>query len=269
MARGLADYQAYLFDVDGTLVKPAGAIPGAARAIATLKAHGKAVRAVTNNSGLARHAVAERFRRFGLPLEDADVFSALVATARFVADERPGARVHVFGTAGLRFELEQAGLRPTDGVDADYVVAGYHPEIDHDRLTRAMRALLGGARFVAVNQDRRYMGPDGLIPGAGAFVAALERAAGRGPDVVVGKPSTTIVREAVESVGRPPSACLFVGDNLEADAAAAHAVGLDALIVLTGVTSPRELEASGVSVEHVLPSVADLADQFPDGRGTG
>ena len=263
--RALAAYDAYLFDVDGTLLKPGSAIPGAVEVLAALKRRGIAVRTVTNNSGLARHAVAERFRRYGLPLADDEVFSALTATAQLVAREAPGARVHVYGSEGMRFELEQAGLVPTDELDAAYVVAGYHPEISHDRLTRAMRTLLRGARFVAVNLDRRYMGRDGPIPAAGAFIAALERATGRGPDVVVGKPSATIVREAVASVGCPPAACLFVGDNLEADVGAAHAVGMDALLVMTGVTGPEELRHSGVTVEHVLPSVAELADSLRDG----
>jgi len=263
--RALADYNAYLFDVDGTLLTPGAAIPGAAGAIAALKERGKAVRAVTNNSGLARQAVAERFRRYGLPLDDGEVFSALTATAQLIAHERPGARVHVYGSAGMRFELEQVGLVPTDDVEADYVVAGYHPEVSHERITRAMRALLNGARFVAVNLDRRYLGRDGPIPGAGAFVAALERASGRGPDVVVGKPSTTIVHEAVASVGFPPSACLFVGDNLEADIGAAHAVGMDALLVLTGVTNEAELRSAGMTAEHILPSVAELVERLRRG----
>ena len=265
--RGLAEYDAYLFDVDGTLLKPGTAIPGAAEAIAALKGRGKAVRAVTNNSRLPRHAVAERFRRYGLPLEDDEVFSALAATARFVAHERPGARVHVFGTDGMRSELEGAGLVPTDGADAEYVVAGYNPGMTFESLTLAMRAVLGGARFIAVNVDRRYLGKDGPIPGAGAYVATLEHAAGRAPDVIVGKPSPTIVQEAVEHVGRPAEACLFVGDNLEADVGVAHAVGMDALLVLTGVADERDLASSGIAVEHVLPSVAELAEALRDGRG--
>jgi ribonucleotide monophosphatase NagD (HAD superfamily) len=147
-------------------------------------------------------------------------------------------------------------------------VAGYHPEITLHSLTAALRAVLNGARFVAVNQDRMYLGRDGLIPGAGAFVAALEWAAGRGPDVVVGKPSTRILVEAAESVGAPPSSCLFVGDNIEADVAAAHAVGMDALLVYTGVSTPGDLESSGTGVEHALPSVADLADHLRSGAST-
>ena len=259
MRRPLGDYDAYLFDVDGTLLGPTGAIPGAAETIAALKARGLAVRAVTNNSRQPIREVAERFRRHGLPLEDADVFSALVATAQHVAHHHPGARVHVFGSAGLRSELKRWGLVVTDGEAADVVVVGLHRELDYAALTRATRALLGGARFVAINVDRLYVGSDGLIPGAGTFVAALERAVGRGPDVVVGKPSTTILGEAAASAGCQPAACLYVGDNPEADVAAAHAAGMDALLVLTGVARPDGLGPPALAADHVLPSVADLA----------
>jgi ribonucleotide monophosphatase NagD (HAD superfamily) len=141
-------------------------------------------------------------------------------------------------------------------------VAGYFPEISLESMTKAMRALMHGARFIAVNVDRRYVGTEGAIPGAGAFVAAIERASGRSPDVVVGKPSITIVQEAVASVGQPASACLFVGDNIEADVVAAHTAGLPALLVWTGVSTRADLEASGVPVEHIADSVESLATAF-------
>src|ERR671917_1550517 len=130
------------------------------------------------------------------------------------------------------------------------------------RSKTAMRALLHGARFIAVNVDRRYAGGEGAIPGAGAFVAAIERASGRSPDVIVGKPSITIVQEAVASVGQPASECLFVGDNIEADVVAAHTARLPALLVWTGVRTPADPAASGVAVEHVADSVAALATAF-------
>ncbi|MDP8921948.1 MAG: HAD-IIA family hydrolase [Chloroflexota bacterium] len=265
MTGSFADYRAYLFDVDGTLIRPDRALPGVAEALDALKARGKAIRAVTNNSSLTHHAIAERFRRFGLPLDDHEVFSALTATARFVAHERPGARVYAFGTPGMRQELEDAGLIVRDDDEVDYVVTGRFPEINDRAITTAMRALLRGARFVAVNVDRYYVGTDGLVPGAGVAAGALASAVGRQPDVIVGKPSITIVEEAVSSVGFAPGDCLFVGDNLEADVVAAHAAGLPALLVLTGVTTRAEFEASGVAVEHVLDSVADLPAAI-DGR---
>jgi 4-nitrophenyl phosphatase len=262
MPRSLTDYAAYLFDIDGTLLRPGATIPGAIEALTTLKANGKAVRAVTNNSRNAQHIIAERFRRYGLPLADDEVFSALSATARLIAHERPGATVFPFGADGLIYELEQAGLTVSNEDSAEYVVAGYFPEISIEAMTTAMRALLNGARFVAVNTDRRYVGADGPIPGAGAFVAAIERAAGRVPDVIVGKPSITIVEEAVASVGLAPADCLFVGDNIETDVLAAHTVGVPALLVWSGVSTPADLAASGVQVEHIAETVGALADAF-------
>jgi HAD superfamily hydrolase (TIGR01450 family) len=259
--RRLADYAAYLFDVDGTLTYHDHAVPGAPEALLALKARGKSIVAVTNNSSLSQHQLAERFRKFGLPLDDHEVFSAMVATAQLVAQEKPGARVLVFGNPGFRAEVERAGLAVvTHEADADYVVVGNHTGITYKSLTTALRALLLGARFVAVNVDRTYVGSDGgLVPGAGVFVAALERGAGRPPDVVVGKPSITLLLEAAHSIGQLPADCLYTGDNLEADVAGAHAAGMDALLVLSGVASGAEESAD--PPEHVLPSVADLKDQ--------
>src|SRR5713226_7655854 len=124
--RRLDSYTAYIFDVDGTLVYHDHAVPGAAAALQALKARGKHVLAVTNNSSLSRHELAERFRQFGLPLEDHEVFSALVATAQHVAHEQPGARVHVFGNPGVAAELARRGLSLTDDLDADYVRSEEH-----------------------------------------------------------------------------------------------------------------------------------------------
>lgn len=256
--RSLGAYAAYLFDVDGTLTYHDRAISGAVETLSALKAAGKHVLAVTNNSSLGQHALAERFRRFGLPLEDQEVFSALVATARLIAHERRGARVHVFGNPGLRSEVERHGLIVTDGEDADYVVVGNHRGITYERVTIAMRALLRGARFVTVNMDRTYVGADGdLVPGCGAFAAALEYAIGRPPDVVVGKPSVTLLCEAADSVGVPAHDCVYAGDNPEADVGGAHAAGMDALLVLTGVATSADVCAD--APEHVLRNVGELA----------
>jgi HAD superfamily hydrolase (TIGR01450 family) len=146
------------------------------------------------------------------------------------------------------------------------VVVGNCFDLTYEKLTQTMRALLRGARFVAVNADRMYVGPDGdMIPGVGMFAAAFERAIGRAPDVVVGKPSVRMLLEAADSLGSPPADCLYVGDNPEADVAGAHAAGMDALLVLTGVASAAEECAD--PPEHVLPSVAALAAVFGSLRG--
>ena len=259
--RSIDSYSAYLFDVDGTLIYPGGLVPGAPEALSVLKSHGKSVHAVTNNSTSRQEQLASRFRELGLPIEDHKKNTTHVATARHVAHEQPGARVYVLGNPGLRAEVEHVGLVPDDTADAEYVVVGNCWDVTYPKLTIAMRALMNGARFVAVNADRHYVGPDGgLVPGAGLLVSGLERAVGRGPDVVVGKPSITILVDAAESVGQPQSSCLYIGDNPEADVAGAHAAGMDALLVLTGVAT--EGGEWSETPEHVLASVADLAAYF-------
>ena len=255
VARRLTDYAAYVFDMDGTLVLHDRAIPGAAEALRALKAAGKHVLTVTNNSSLGQHALAERFRRFGLPLEDHEVFSALVATARLVAHEKPGALVHVFGNPGLRSEIERCYARvvarPCDRARQRHAVRVERHGDELRRLSHAQHHGLGA-------HGHR---PDGdLVPGCGVFAAALERAIGRPPDVVVGKPSITLLCEAAASVGEPPDQCLYIGDNPEADVGGAHAAGMDAMLVLSGVAT--SVDEALQPPEHVLPSVADLIKVF-------
>jgi HAD superfamily hydrolase (TIGR01450 family) len=261
LVRDLTSYQGYLFDVDGTLLYPNDVVPGADRALTALRAAGKKLLAVTNNSSARRHDLAERFRQHGLPLSDQEVFSALIATAQLVAHEKPGANVLVFGNKGLVDELTEAGLRPVESENPDYLVVGNNHGGNYESLGVAMRALLNGARFVAVNADRMYVGPTGqLIPGAGAWVAALERSSGRSPDAIVGKPSARILVEAAQSLGLQPADCIYVGDNLDVDVGGAYAAGMDALLVHTGVSKPGDRAER--EPEHILASVAELGALF-------
>jgi 4-nitrophenyl phosphatase len=257
--RPLGSFSAYLFDVDGTLVYPGRAIEGTPEALAALKRAGKRILIVTNNSTVSRAAMAAKLRGLGFPIEETDVGTAVVATAAFVAQERPGARVHVFGSQGLREELRRVGLQVVeDGVGAEYLVVGCDPDVSYDRLARALRVGLAGARMVAVNLDPYIYDPDGSFPGAAMFVGAIRAATGREPDVVVGKPSTLLLEEVLDILGLPASECLFVGDSLQTDVAGARAVGMPTLLVLTGVTDRAALAASAVQPDYVLDSAAEL-----------
>jgi HAD superfamily hydrolase (TIGR01450 family) len=255
----LGSYRAYLFDVDGTLMYPGRAIEGTADVLLALKRAGRRILIVTNNSTVSRAVMAARLRGLGFPIEESDVGTAVVATAAFVAQERPGARVHVLGSQGLREELRRVGLQVVeDGAGAEYLVIGCDPEVTYDRLARALRVALAGARVVAVNLDPFIYDPDGNFPGCGMFVGAIAAATGREPDVVVGKPSTLLLEEVLTLLGLPASECLFVGDSLQTDVAGARAVGMPSLLVLTGVTDRDTLAASPLQPEYVLDSAAEL-----------
>src|SRR5207248_179871 len=159
----------------------------------------------------SRAEMAARLQGFGFPIEEADVATALVATAAFIAQERPAARVHVLGSRGLRHELAQAGLvLDEDGAAAEYLVVGSDPEVSYERLTRALRVAEAGARIVAVNLDRSLPDPRGSFPGSAMFVGAIQGGTGRGPDVVIGKPSPRLLEEVLGLLALPAGECLFV-----------------------------------------------------------
>lgn len=238
-------------------------MPGAPAAIAALKRAGRKVAVVTNNSALSRAELLAKLHRLGFPLGPEEIVTAVVAAAEYVGRQYPGARVHAQGSPGLRAELRLAGLRLTSPERADVIVVGHDPRLTYRKLLRCARALIRGARFVAVNRDSQIAAPDGIWPGAGMAVAALEAAAGRGPDVVIGKPSPWILLEAARRLGEPPPACLYVGDNPRSDLGAARAAGMPALLVLTGIAREADLAAAPNRPDYVLPSVADLASLFP------
>ncbi len=257
--RPLGDFQAYLFDVDGTLVYPRQAIQGAREALLALKRAGKRTLIVTNNSLLSRAEMAAKLQGFDFPIDESDIATAVVATAAFISQERPGARVQVLGSQGLRRELRQVGLEIVeDGREVDYLVVGCDTDVTYERLAFAMRAANAGARFVAVNQDQIIPDAHGGFPGSALFVGAIRGATGRDPDVVIGKPSVLLLEEVLTLLGLPAEECLFVGDSLMTDAPGARSVGMPCLLVLTGVTDGALLASAHPRPEYVLDSVEDL-----------
>jgi HAD superfamily hydrolase (TIGR01450 family) len=257
--RPVGAFPAYLFDADGTLVYPHGPVPGAAEAVARLKQAGRRVAVVTNNSFMARSDLHAKLTGFGFPIEPADIFNAPMAAARYVARQRPAARVYAQGSPGLRAELRAAGLRLVSPARAEFLVVGHDPRLTYRKLLVATRGLLAGWRFVAINRDGLIAAPEGAYPGCGMVVGALEAATGIAPEAVAGKPGPLLLEEAARWVGQPPAACLYVGDNLASDLGAARAAGMPCLMVLTGVSRATDLQAAARQPEYVLPSVAELA----------
>jgi HAD superfamily hydrolase (TIGR01450 family) len=261
----LSKYRAFLFDVDGTLVYPDEPVAGAPAAVAALKRAGRRVAVVTNNSFMSRAELHAKLVRLGFPFEPGEVVSAVVAAARYVARQQPGARVHVQGSPGLRTELRAAGLRLVTAERAEFLVVGHDPRVTYRKLLNSTRALLAGARFIAINRDGLIAAPGGFLPGCGMVVGALEAATGRSPEVVAGKPGPLLLQEAAGLVGCAVEECCFVGDNLGSDIGAAAAAGMASLFVLTGVDTSADLARFAAQPTYQLTSVAELpaAAQLP------
>lgn len=224
-------------DLDGVLWRGETPIPGSADAIARLRAAGRRVAFLTNNSSHRVGDVVAKLERCGVPADPDDVLSSAQAAAALLSAELvPGSRVLVCGGPGVVEALVAAGLvAVTNDGELDgpvaAVVCGFHREFDFDRLDRAAAAVRDGARFVATNLDATYPGDRRVLPGAGALVAAVATASGRRP-VVAGKPAgptVALVRERLGAEG------IMVGDRPSTDGALARALGWPFAMVRSGI----------------------------------
>jgi HAD superfamily hydrolase (TIGR01450 family) len=238
-------YDQLILDLDGCVWVGDEPLPGAVDAITALREAGKRVAFVTNDP---RHALEDHVRklwRIGLKASLADVVSAGAAMQHLLAETQHGKMAFVIGTEPLHRHVADAGCRVMNGTDlasrADVVVVAGTEDLVYDDLRDAVLALRRGAEFLATSRDPTYPMPDGLWPGTGAVVAAVEVGSGRTASIV-GKPEPQLFFTALDRLG--DGRTLVVGDRLDSDVAAAAKAGLDSALVLTGGTSRQEAEAA-------------------------
>jgi glycerol-1-phosphatase len=233
-------YDVALLDLDGTVYLAGAAIPGAPEALRKAAAAGMRLAYVTNNASRTPAAIAALLVGFGVSATPQDVVTSAQAAARMLAERLPaGVPVLVVGGSGLRMALRERGLRPvsTAADRPQAVVQGYSPDITYSLLEEGGLAVAAGALFVASNADRTLPTRRGSQPGNGAFIQVIATATGIQP-LVAGKPEPPLQKESVLRTGAKHP--LVVGDRLDTDIEGANRVGLDSMLVLTGVTSPAE-----------------------------
>lgn len=229
-----------LVDLDGTVYSGPDAIEGAIDSLEAVREH-VPVSYVTNNASRGPDEVCEHLRELGLTLDAGDVVTSAQAAAAVLADQlTEGDAVLVLGTEALAAEIEAVGLTPVRSDDEEPValVQGHSPETGWHELAEGALALQRGATWVACNVDLTLPTPRGLLPGNGAMVGVLQNALGVDPQVA-GKPEAPLLRQAVERAGA--GSPLVIGDRLDTDIAGAHAVGAESLLVLTGVSTARQV----------------------------
>ncbi len=271
------------FDLDGVIYRGSLLLPHVLETLAGLEERGLLVRFVTNNSTKHRREVAEILRGLGVPAEPGQILSSAAATAGWLrahSTRTDGtARVLYVGERGLGEELSDAGFQAVHALEAeleeatraDFVVIGLDRAFNYDSLARAQAALLAGARFIATNGDPTYPAEEGLMPGAGAIVAAVAAAGGVTP-TVIGKPHAGLAEALQEDSGIPASQTLLVGDRLETDIEFGRRHGMNTVLVLTGVTTHEHLAGSSIRPNHVLADLSGLPgliDRLNRGEGGG
>jgi 4-nitrophenyl phosphatase len=259
-------FSRFAFDLDGVVWKGDRPIAGSPDTIRTLRDAGKRVTFVTNNSSDTPETYAKKLAEMGAGGSPDEVVSSADATARLLEREVPGLRgrlAYVVGGEGLLNAVASVGVRiatADEAKDASLVVVGWDRTLTFEKLRLATLAVRAGAIFVASNTDATYPAPEGLIPGAGAIVAALRTSTGVEP-LVAGKPDPGVFQVARDRLGGTPA--LVVGDRVETDVVAAKAAGWPGALVLSGATGVPELAVAPAWPDFVLWRLTDILEDRP------
>jgi NagD protein len=247
-------------DMDGVLVHEDRPIPGADRFIGRLRELGRPFLVLTNNSIYTPRDLAARLGASGLHVPEEAIWTSALATAAFLADQRPRGTAFVIGEAGLTTALHEAGYTMSER-SPDYVVLGETRSYSLERITLAIRLIAAGARFIATNPDPTGPTPAGIVPATGAVAALISRATTVQP-YYVGKPNPLMMRSALNAIDAHSERTAMIGDRMDTDIVAGLEAGLETILVLTGVTAEGEVDRFSYRPSRVVTSVADLVEEL-------
>ena len=250
--------ESWLTDMDGVLIHEGVPIPGADAFITKLRDSGRPFLVLTNNSIYTPRDLHARLNRMGLNVPLENIWTSALATAQFLDDQRPGGSAYVIGEAGLTTALHDIGYILTDH-EPDYVVLGETRTYSFEAITKAIRLILGGARFIATNPDVTGPSAEGPLPATGSVAALITKATGREP-YFVGKPNPMMFRSALNRIEAHSENTVMVGDRMDTDVVAGIEAGLETILVLTGSTTVADIERYPFRPSRVLDSIADAID---------
>ena len=260
----LSYIKALILDMDGVLWRentPIGDLPAI---FARIRERGLKVALATNNATRTVDEYLQKLAGFGVTLEPWQIITSSLATADTLAKEFPdGGAVFVVGENGIQRTLEERGFRPIiDPQDETRVVAvvtGMDRSVSYQKLRRATLHIRAGVPFYGTNPDRTFPTPQGLAPGAGSILAAIESATDVKP-IIIGKPQPAMMDMALEKLGTKPEESLVVGDRLETDIAAGQASGCKTALVLSGVSTREQAEAFRPAPDFIVKDLSSLIE---------
>lgn len=248
----------FLIDMDGVIYHNSRLIPGADRFVDSLIQNEIPFLFVTNNSQRTRRDLVMKLKQLGIEVREKNIFTSAMATARFLADQKPGGTAYVIGEGGLLQALHLYGYAIVDSTP-DYVVVGEGRTFTMEAIETAVRLILKGAKLIATNMDPNCPTEQGMRPGCGAIVSMLERATGV-QAFSVGKPSPIMFQTACNELQLPAAHTSVIGDTMETDILGGVQLGCRTILVLSGGTRKEDLARYAYRPDFVINSVADLVD---------
>lgn len=252
----LRPIRTWLTDMDGVLVREEDPIPGAMEFISALTAASVPFLVLTNNSIYTPRDLRVRLLRSGIDVPEQCIWTSALATAQFLSDQRPGGSAYVVGEAGLTTALHDIGYVMTER-DPDYVVLGETRTYSFESITRAIRLIDRGARFIATNPDPSGPSPQGMMPATGSVAALISTATGRAP-YFVGKPNPLMMRSALNRLEAHSETTVMIGDRMDTDIVSGLEAGMRTILVSTGSTHPDHVARFPFRPTVVVDSIADV-----------
>ena len=263
-------YDAYIFDLDGTVYLGDTLLPHAGLAVTTLRQAGKRTVFLSNNPTHTRLEYSRKLTHLGLPTPPDDIINSSAVMVAFLQQTLPQAKLFVCGEQPLIDDLRAGGFSFSDNpFEIDAVIASFDRSFAYSKLQIAFDAIRAGAHFFATNGDRYCPVPGGGQPDAASIIAAIEACTGTRCEAIVGKPSITMTNAILNLLAKktheqlPPERCIMTGDRLETDVQMGLNAGMVTALTLTGVTSLPEAQASSIKPHFIL---ADLGELLPDDR---
>lgn len=250
-----------ILDMDGVLWRGNTPLPGLAEWFGWLAEAQVPYVLATNNSSRTPFDYVAKLEQMGLSgIPPERIVTSGMATAAYLQKHYPaGTRIHVLGMAGLRTMIGDAGYDlSSEDEPPQVVVVGIDFELTYDALKQAVRYIRAGAEFIGTNPDKTFPLPDGLAPGAGSVIAAVEAATGRPPSVIIGKPNRPMFDTALDILGSTPDTTIMVGDRLDTDIIGAQNAGLKTVLVFSGVTTPDDLAVQGIWPDVAYEGLPEL-----------
>jgi len=252
----MAEQKSYLIDMDGVLVSGPNPIPGAIQFIERLKNREIKFLVLTNNSLFTPGDLSHRLHTAGLEIGPELIFTAAIATARFMKRQKPEGTAYVIGESGLTEAVHNAGYILTD-IDPDYMVLGETFMYNFEQITKGVRLVMQGAHFIATNPDPNGPTDRGIVPACGAMAALIEKASGKSP-FFIGKPNPLMLRTALSYLGVHSENAVMIGDRMDTDILTGIESGMDTILVLSGVTRREQVPNFPYQPKMIVESVAEI-----------
>lgn len=248
--------RAFIVDMDGVVYHGNRLLRGAAEFVDWLGTAGKDFLFLTNSSERSPADLSRKLERLGIRVGPEHFYTSALATASFLAAQKPGGSAYVIGESGLSNALYDAGFT-MNNVDPDYVVVGEGRSYGFETLEHAVNLVLGGAKLIGTNPDLSGPSEEGTVPACGALVAPIELASGR-KAYFVGKPNPLMMRHAMRKLGARREETAIIGDRMDTDIVAGVESEIETVLVLSGVTGLGDIERFAYRPRHVLEGVFEI-----------